>query len=139
MSTVAAFNTLMAQRPDLVKRLFEPFRLDSREGKVNKTTPYSLIAPCCFDGERLSTFYHSDYFRSVERHEGISLQEDEKCILDFYDALGEDPSCYFDMQLTAGDIQFVSNHVIAHARTAYEDYPEPERRRHLLRLWLSAS
>ena len=24
-----------------------------------------------------------------------------------------------------------------HSRTAYEDFPEPERRRHLLRLWLA--
>jgi len=32
---------------------------------------------------------------------------------------------------------FLHNHQILHARTAYEDYPEPERRRHLLRLWLS--
>jgi hypothetical protein len=24
-----------------------------------------------------------------------------------------------------------------HARTAYDDHPEPERKRHLLRLWLS--
>ena len=29
------------------------------------------------------------------------------------------------------------NHTIVHARTAYEDHPEPERKRHLLRLWLS--
>jgi hypothetical protein len=31
----------------------------------------------------------------------------------------------------------VSNHVVLHARTAYEDWPEPERKRHLLRLWLT--
>ena len=28
------------------------------------------------------------------------------------------------------------NHVTQHARTDYEDWPEPERKRHLLRLWL---
>jgi hypothetical protein len=31
----------------------------------------------------------------------------------------------------------LSNHVVLHARTAYEDHPEPEKKRHLLRLWLS--
>ena len=36
-----------------------------------------------------------------------------------------------------GDIQLVSNQFIFHSRTAYEDWPEPERRRHLLRLWLA--
>jgi hypothetical protein len=42
------------------------------------------------------------------------------------------------MDFQPGDIQFLHNHQILHARTSYEDYPEPERKRHLLRLWLSA-
>lgn len=36
------------------------------------------------------------------------------------------------------DMQFLNNHIILHGRTAYEDYPEPERRRDLIRLWLNA-
>jgi hypothetical protein len=42
-----------------------------------------------------------------------------------------------DMDLEPGDMQFLHNHQVLHARTAYEDHPEPERKRHLLRLWLS--
>jgi len=34
--------------------------------------------------------------------------------------------------------EVLNNHVILHSRTAYEDYPEPERRRDLIRLWLDA-
>jgi hypothetical protein len=36
-----------------------------------------------------------------------------------------------------GDIQFLLNHVTVHGRTAFEDWPEPERKRHLFRLWLN--
>lgn len=43
-----------------------------------------------------------------------------------------------DMDFRPGDIQVLHNHQILHARTDYQDHPEPERRRHLLRLWLSA-
>ena len=42
------------------------------------------------------------------------------------------------MQLEPGDMQFLHNHTILHARSAYEDYSDPDQRRHLLRLWLSA-
>jgi len=35
-----------------------------------------------------------------------------------------------------GDIQFLHNHQILHARTSFIDFDEPELRRHLLRLWL---
>ena len=41
------------------------------------------------------------------------------------------------MVLDVGDIQFLSNNHILHARTAYKDYAPPAPRRHLMRLWLS--
>jgi hypothetical protein len=41
------------------------------------------------------------------------------------------------MNFMPGDIQLLHNHTILHARSAYEDWPEVERKRHLLRLWLS--
>ena len=42
------------------------------------------------------------------------------------------------MEFQPGDMQFVHNHTVLHDRTAFEDWPEPERKRHLLRLWLAA-
>ncbi len=44
----------------------------------------------------------------------------------------------FDMDLRPGDIQLLHNHTVLHARTDFEDHPESEKRRHFLRLWLSA-
>jgi hypothetical protein len=41
------------------------------------------------------------------------------------------------MALAPGDLQLVSNHTVIHARTAYDDAPDADGRRHLLRLWLS--
>ena len=41
------------------------------------------------------------------------------------------------MQLERGDLQFVHNHSMLHDRSAFVDWPEAEKRRHLLRLWLS--
>jgi hypothetical protein len=58
--------------------------------------------------------------------------------MDLLDELAADPDLHLDMAFEPGDIQFLHNHQILHARTAYEDHPESERRRHLLRLWLSA-
>jgi hypothetical protein len=39
--------------------------------------------------------------------------------------------------LDIGDIQFLSNAHVLHARTEYKDFPPPAPRRHLMRLWLS--
>ena len=56
--------------------------------------------------------------------------------LTLMDDLAEDFSLKMDIEL--GDIQLLHNHVILHARTTFEDYPEFERKRHMVRLWLSA-
>ena len=54
-----------------------------------------------------------------------------------FDELASDPSLNLVMEFQPGDMQFVHNHTILHDRTAFEDFPEPERKRHLLRLWLA--
>ena len=41
------------------------------------------------------------------------------------------------MRLQPGDMQFVYNHSLLHDRTGFTDWPEAEKRRHLLRLWLA--
>ena len=43
------------------------------------------------------------------------------------------------MEFKPGDVQLVHNHTMLHDRTGFVDWPEPDRRRHLLRLWLAAS
>ncbi len=48
----------------------------------------------------------------------------------------DDPALKIDVAFKPGDMQFLHNHQILHDRTAFEDGPEPERKRHLLRLWL---
>ena len=43
----------------------------------------------------------------------------------------------FAIHFEVGDISFVCNHTTLHARSAFVDFPEPERKRHLLRMWIS--
>jgi hypothetical protein len=137
-SSVTIFNEILARRPDLVPRLFQPFRLDRRGEEGEGEAPTLDITPCAFAGGQLRTFWHSEYFRSAVRHAGVPpFTAEEQALLELYDRLAASPEIYLDMWLQPGDIQLISNHTVVHARTAYEDYPEPGRRRHLLRLWLS--
>jgi hypothetical protein len=133
-SSTAVYNEILRRRPDLVPRLYEPFLLDSRnEGKAVRFVP---VPPCRFDGARLRTFFHSDYFRSVVRHPEVGrLGEREVELLDLFEEIAGSEEIRLDMQLEPGDVQLLSNHVVVHARTAYED--DPAHPRHLLRLWLS--
>lgn len=138
VSSVSVFNELRARRPDLVPRLFEPFHLDIRDREVNEAGSSLPIPPCRHADGVLRTFYHADYFRSVQRHDDVPrLTAQEQNLLDTYEAIAMEEGMYLDMDLQPGDIQLLSNHSILHARTSYVDHPDPARKRHLLRLWLS--
>ena len=49
-----------------------------------------------------------------------------------------DPALCLDMDFRPGDVQLLKNSTILHSRTAYEDWEEAPRKRHLLRFWVSA-
>jgi Taurine catabolism dioxygenase TauD, TfdA family len=134
-SSVTVYNELLARRPDLIERLYEPFLLDTHgEGGIN----YFPIPPARHLNGRLRTFWHADYFRSALEYRDVRPYDRAGAeLLETYDGIASEPGLYLDMDLMPGDVQLVSNHTILHSRTAYEDHVEPERRRHLLRLWLS--
>jgi hypothetical protein len=82
--------------------------------------------------------YQRQYIESARRFTGLApLSPTQIDALDLFDALANDPKLNLMMELEPGDIQLVHNHTILHDRTAFEDFPEPERKRHLLRLWLA--
>jgi len=138
VSSVTVYNELLRRRPDLIDRLYEPFCLDTRDEQGDGRLPYVPVVPCCYAGGVLRTFYHSDYFRSAVRHPEVPpFNALEQSLLDLYEQIAGEPGLYLDMQFEPGDIQFISNHFILHARTAYEDGDAATQRRHLLRLWLS--
>ena len=136
-SSVAVYNEILARRPEWIERLYEPFALDSRNEEREGAPPFIPVPACRFAGGRLATFYHGDYFRSAVRHPGVELDGTERALLDLFDEIANEPEIRLDMELEVGDVQLISNHTIVHARTAYEDGPDPAQQRHLLRLWLS--
>ncbi len=138
VSSVSVYNELLARRPDLVARLYEPFLLDVRDEERSGRLPWIPVPPCRYAGGVLRTFYHSDYFRSVERHaDAPRFDAAQHELMDLYEEIAASPALRLDMHFEPGDVQLLSNHVVLHARTAYEDPPDPARGRHLLRLWLS--
>jgi hypothetical protein len=57
-------------------------------------------------------------------------------LLEVFDDICAEPGAPLQMDFRPGDIQWLLNYAALHSRTEFTDYPEPERQRHLLRLWL---
>jgi len=100
--------------------------------------PFFCIPVFSWHAGLLSTVYHRSYIESARRFPEVPpLTPVQIEALDLFDRLANDPALHFCMELQAGDVQLVHNHTVLHDRTAFQDWPEPERKRHLLRLWLA--
>lgn len=137
VSSTAVHNEMLACRPDLARVLHEPFCVDRRDEESAGQKPY-YVTPCFnwFKG-RMLVRYNRTFIESAQRFADVPrLGAPQLEALDLMDALCDDPAFRLDMPFEPGDMQFVCNYVILHSRTTYEDYSEPDRKRHLLRLWL---
>ncbi|WP_374576503.1 TauD/TfdA family dioxygenase [Phenylobacterium sp.] len=137
VSSPAIFNRMLAERSDLIPVLFEPFPFDTQGQHKPGQRPWFDLPICRWDGDRLRTFFIAWYIRESQQHaETPRLTGAQQEALAFIETTANDPALYLDMSFQPGDMQFLKNAAVLHKRTEYEDWPEPERRRHLLRLWL---
>jgi hypothetical protein len=137
-SSVTIYNEMLDARPDLVPVLERPFVLD-RKGEIpaGKGPYYELPVFHHFAGY-LTTVYAREFIDCAQRFDEVPrLTAEQVEAMDVLDALAAREDIRLDMTLAPGDMQFLHNHQILHARTAFRDHPEPERKRHLLRLWLA--
>lgn len=138
VSASSIYNALLERRPDLLELLFDPIATDRRGEIPNGMKPYFEIPVFTWHEGHLNIMYQRQYIDSAQRFSGVlRLTPDHIEALDLFDELANDPDLTLSMQLEPGDIQFVHNHSMLHDRMGFEDWPEPDRRRHLLRLWLS--
>lgn len=138
VSSVTIFNEMRRRRPDLLRVLFDPIETDRRGEAIEGQKPYFRIPVFSWHEGFLSAIYQRQYIESARRFADVpGLTPIQIEALDLFDSLANDPALYLYMELQPGDIQIVHNHTILHDRTAFDDWPEPERKRHLLRLWLA--
>jgi hypothetical protein len=138
VSSVTIFNEMRKRQPDLTQLLFAPIETDRRGEVPAGKKPFFSIPVFNWHAGLLSTVYHRPYIESARRFPEVpALTPEQIEALNLFDALADDPALHFRMELRAGDVQLVHNHSLLHDRTAFADWPEPERKRHLLRLWLA--
>jgi hypothetical protein len=137
VSSVTAHNEMIARQPDLLPTLFEPFYVDRRGEVPPGMEPWFALPIFNWHAGMLTTIYVRRYIESAQRFPEVPrLTARQIEALDALDAVLEDPDVHLQMAFEPGDIQLVHNHQILHDRTEFADWPDPSRKRHLLRLWL---
>lgn len=137
VSTATIYNEMLARRPDLVARMFDPIATDRRGEVPEGQKPYLEIPALSWHEGFLTGFYQRQYIDSAQRFpDAPRLTPAHVEALDLFDALANDRRLHFSMRLQPGDMQFVYNHALLHDRTGFRDWPGTHQKRHLLRLWL---
>lgn len=139
VSSVEVFNEVLRRRPDLVPLLFEDWYFHLHGQHIPGMDPWLRLPICRYDGKHLASFFIGWWIRRAQTLPGVpTLTPAQQELLALYESVANDPRFYLDMDFVPGDVQWLKNSVILHKRTEYVDWEEPERKRHLLRLWLAA-
>lgn len=138
-SAATVWNTVLAERPDLVAVLLHGFRLyATREDRdaAPPLTPVKIpVLTCDPDGPLHCTLIAELAQWAVEKA-GEPWPERGPEALAFFQEVANRAGVFLDMAIEPGDIQFLNNRTTVHGRTDYEEWPEPERQRVMFRLWL---
>lgn len=138
ISSVTVHNRFLERRPDLIEELYRPFYYDRRGEIAPGQKPYRSCPIYTWHAGLLSCSYVRGYIQAAQRFPQVPrLTGRAREALDVLDQILDEPDLPLAFQLEPGDMEFANNYSILHSRSAFEDWPEPEKKRHLLRLWLA--
>ncbi|KAA6123084.1 TauD/TfdA family dioxygenase [Cupriavidus cauae] len=139
ISSIALYDEVQRRRPDLIPVLKGTF-FHSYQGTQDPSQPPYYRCPIFGS--------HPEYFAArTNRKNTVAAQRDFPELprlspqqieaLDLLDELMPSELLCYTMELEQGDMQLLNNYVTLHSRTPFEDHDEPDRKRHLFRLWLA--
>jgi hypothetical protein len=135
-STIAVHNEILRRRPDLLEELFHPYPRSRLGEEKNGGEAYYMLPIFALRDGHFTSHYSRTYIEAAQKLPHAPRLTDRQ--MEAMDLLAEvaESLCY-RMHFQPGDMQFLNNHVIYHARDAFADDTASGRVRRLLRLWLA--
>ena len=139
VSSIALREEIQRQRPYFIPVLEQAF-YHSYQGTQDPSQPPYYRCPIFGSDHRViavRTNRNNTMAAQTDFEEVPRLTAEQIEALDLIDTLLPDPRLCYSMSLERGDMQLLNSYVTLHSRTPFEDYDEPDLKRHLLRLWLA--
>lgn len=136
VSFYSVFNAMLERHPELIQRLFEPYLFDRQ--KEHSPTSQPIISHPLMEikNGRLACRLSHRHVINGYRMADVEMDSTSKEALEVLESTMQEPQFCRDFFFEPGQIQIVDNRRLGHRRTGFVDYEEPERKRHLIRLWL---
>jgi hypothetical protein len=137
-SSVAVHDEIARRRPDLHEVLYEPFTTSWQANEPPGAPPWYEMPVFGRAGDDVACAYVGSNILFAEKNCGAPPLTAEQVEAVWYvSEVAAEPAFWIERTLEPGSMSFVHNHTVFHMRTAFEDFDEPERKRHLLRSWVS--
>ncbi|MGK0189858.1 MAG: alpha-ketoglutarate-dependent taurine dioxygenase [Verrucomicrobiales bacterium] len=138
VSSMALYLEIQKRRPDLLAVLEEPFYYARHNVDLGNAKPWCRQPIFSFyEGHFASNMLRMLIDRAYAMPELPEMTDLQREALDFVQELAHDQRFHFSFMQRPGDLLFLNNWVTLHRRSEFDDHAEPERKRHLLRVWLS--
>ena len=136
VSMTAVHNRMAAEHPALIGRLYEPYFFDrQREHADSDATTIHRPALAHEDGGLRVRVSRNLIFQGYKLV-GKAADRRSEAAIDAWFSIVDDPAMYREFFFEPGQIQFVNNRILGHKRTRFTDWPDAQRKRHLMRVWL---
>ena len=132
----AAHNEMRRRHPDLLGRLYRPFIFDRQ--REHAPDDAMTIRHPLFErhgGELVARLSLRQVLNGYKLA-GEVLDDEGREALEAFESVMNDEALRRDFHFEPGQVQIVNNVAVGHKRSGFSDWPEPERKRHLIRLWL---
>ncbi len=136
ISLETVYNLLLEEFPEYLPRLYQPFYYDRQGEHAPDDLRWSYKPVFESDGDRINAYFNPRRVEHGYEMLGLEMDDETRRAINALQRVSERSGLGKDFIFERGQIQIVNNKRLAHRRTAFRDWPEPERRRHLVRMWL---
>lgn len=126
---------MAARYPAELRRLYQPMYFDRQKEHAENAQPVCLAPYFSWRGDRLLARANSSLVRKGYDVADEPMDDALARALDAIDEVCTDEAIWFEAPLERGQVQYLNNHEVGHYRSEFVDHEDPERKRHLYRLW----
>ena len=134
-SLYSVHQRMLEQYPEQLVRLYQPMFFDRQKEHREGAEPVCFAPYFSWRNDRLFARANSSLVRKGYQVANETMDDALAAALDAIDEVCAAEDLWYEAPLERGQVQYLNNHEVGHYRSAFEDYDEPERKRHLFRLW----
>lgn len=135
-SGVTIHNEILATRPELLGPLYNGFHFwRLGEWPDEPVTPHRVPVFSSKEG-KVSLHYAGDWNFVKPENTGVAMSDKEREAIDYFVEVAEREDIRYELQIEPGELFLCNNLLHLHARSEIHNGPDPDRRRHMLRIWV---